>query len=140
MNTRKDVVQSQLLSLVLFILTIVSLTCVPTYAHTMKGEILFYEHCAECHGDKGDGRGAVGIYLEGQRPANLLSERTRARSDQELIEIIRYGIGLEMPSWNEVLSDQQIQYVLEYLRILAPSPYTSHDSIDHVKPLCPVDD
>ncbi len=86
----------------------------------IKGEITFIEHCAECHGDKGDGQGSVGPYLEGQRPTNLLDEKTRVRSDQDLFKIIRYGIHIEMPSWEDVLTDQEISNVINFLRILVP--------------------
>ncbi len=92
-----------------------------------RGEQIFFEHCAECHGDKGDGQGAVWPYLEGQRPANLLDEKTRARSDQELVEIIRSGVHIEMPSWEGILNDHEIQNVVKYLRVLAPSTPTSSE-------------
>ncbi len=83
------------------------------------GKEIFEEHCVECHGTEGDGRGAVGPYLNGQRPANLLAETTQVRSDQELFEIIRYGIHIEMPSWEGVLTDQEIWNLVKYLRTLA---------------------
>lgn len=93
---------------------------VPTvYGHAEEGKTLFGEHCVECHGTEGDGRGAIGPYLNGQRPANLLAETTQARSDQELFEIIKYGVHLEMPTWEDILNDQDIRNVVLYLRDLA---------------------
>ncbi|GJL61582.1 c-type cytochrome [Candidatus Nitrospira salsa] len=90
-----------------------------TYASAEKGKVIFEENCVECHGERGDGRGAVGPYLEEQRPADLLAEKTRARSNKELFEIIQYGVHFEMPGWEGVLSDQEIVNVVKYLRALA---------------------
>ncbi len=114
--------EQKLVYCVLFILTISFAIITPAaYGNTVVGKILFLEHCAECHGEKGDGQGAVGVYLEGQRPANLLGENTRARSNDALFEIIQYGVHLEMPSWEGVLKDQEILSIVDYLRVLAPS-------------------
>ncbi len=80
------------------------------------GESLFLEHCSECHGAKGDGQGPVGPYLEEQRPGNLSSPLTRVKSNQELFEAIKFGVYLEMPSWEGTLSDQQIWSLIEHIR------------------------
>ena len=60
-------------------------------------------------------------YLEGQRPANLLSSTTQERSDQELFKIIKYGVHLEMPIWENILDDQEIRQIVMYIRDLASS-------------------
>ncbi|MGB0908896.1 MAG: c-type cytochrome [Nitrospirales bacterium] len=105
-------------SLPIIILTIVAYA---SQGNAETGEYTFYEHCAESHGDKGDGQGPIGPYLEGEKPTILLDEKTRARSDQELFEIIRYGVHIEMPSWEGILDDQDILNVITFLRILAPA-------------------
>ena len=107
-------------STTIFIMHLCLAMAVPeTYASAEKGKVIFEEHCVECHGEKGDGRGAVGPYLEEQRPANLLAEQTRTRSDDALFEIIQYGVHVEMPGWEDVLDDQEIVNAVKYLRVLA---------------------
>ena len=108
-------------------LTVFTMVVFASQGNAGKGKQIFFDHCAECHGNKGDGQGAVGPYLEGQRPANLLDEKTRARSDQELFEIIRYGVHIEMPSWEGVLTDHETLNVITYLRGLAPPFHPASD-------------
>ncbi|GJL55466.1 MAG: hypothetical protein NPIRA02_25980 [Nitrospirales bacterium] len=122
------VARYHVIGLMIVLLTIWPSTFITsTYGQTDKGKVLFEEHCAECHGRKGDGRGAVGSYLEGQQPANLLAHTTQTRSDQELFKIIRYGIHLEMASWENILEDQEIRTIVTYLRDLALYPTATHE-------------
>ena len=84
------------------------------------GHMLFEEHCRECHGRTGDGRGPVGYFLAVE-PADFLSIESRMKSDTELFNIIKEGIRSdEMHGWEGVLSNQDIHDVLRYIRTLAP--------------------
>ena len=89
------------------------------YGEVEEGKTIFFEHCMECHGIKGDGRGPIAPYLE-ETPANLLAQKTQTEPDEALFEIIKYGAHLEMPSWEGILSDQEIWKVVKYLRNLNP--------------------
>jgi mono/diheme cytochrome c family protein len=90
-------------------------------AAILRGEIVFQNYCALCHGVTGDGRGrAARIYTP--RPANL-RESTKPDAYKELI--VRQGgkaLGRSsfMPPWNEELTDEQITDVVRYLRTIAP--------------------
>lgn len=84
------------------------------------GQILFEEHCLECHGRTGDGRGPVGYYLAVE-PADFLSIESRRKSKSELFTIIKDGIRSdEMHGWEKILSDQDIHNLVRYIRTLAP--------------------
>ena len=84
-----------------------------------RGKVIFEEHCMECHGRTGDGRGPVGYFLAVQ-PADLLALETRMKSDSELFTIIKDGILFdEMHGWEGVLSNQDIHDVISYIRTLA---------------------
>ena len=107
--------------ILVYFTSLISLLMPSAYGVAETGKVLFAEHCTECHGSEGDGRGALGPYLEGQRPANLLSPTTQARSDQELFKIIKYGVHLEMPTWENILDDQEIRQIVMYIRDLASS-------------------
>jgi len=54
------------------------------------GQVLYQQHCLRCHGEKLDGNGPDGEYLI-IRPANFLSQGSRAKTDWELLVTITNG-------------------------------------------------
>ena len=73
----------------------------------VNGERLFLENCAECHQE--DGEGIPNIY-----PSLADSELVLGSgADVALVLIIGRG---EMPSFNGVFSDEEMAYVVNYLR------------------------
>lgn len=89
----------------------------------------FYEaNCAECHGEAGDGRGRRAYFMI-VKPKNFLSRDARAELDREhLFEEIGEGVtGTTMPSWEKVLSPQEIANVAEYVyrTFLRPEEFTT---------------
>ena len=75
--------------------------------------------CANCHGDKGDGRGPLSELFD-PRPRNFACAKTIAGvPDGQLFWIIRFGSpGTAMPA-NADLSDEQIWKLVLYLRQLS---------------------
>lgn len=80
------------------------------------GEELYVTFCSKCHGLEGYGDGpSVGsLHIEGSFVLTALAERP----DEELTEIITYGKAVDMPAWGLILSDEQIEAVLAYVRTL----------------------
>ena len=73
----------------------------------VNGERLFLENCAECHQE--DGKGVPNIY-----PSLADSELVLGSgADVALVLIIGRG---EMPSFNGVFSDEEMAYVVNYIR------------------------
>ena len=73
----------------------------------VNGERLFLENCAECHQE--DGEGVPNIY-----PSLADSELVLGSgADVALVLIIGRG---EMPSFNGVFSDEEMAYVVNYIR------------------------
>ncbi|HXH85273.1 MAG TPA: cytochrome c [Nitrospira sp.] len=84
------------------------------------GQVLYQQHCLRCHGEKLDGNGPDGEYLI-IRPANFLSQGSRAKTDWELLVTITNGaLFTPMHGFRGKLSDQQILDVLSYIRSVAP--------------------
>jgi len=84
------------------------------------GQVLYKQHCLRCHGEKLDGNGPDGEYLI-IRPANFLSQGSRAKTDWELLVTITNGaLFTPMHGFRGKLSDQQILDVLSYIRSVAP--------------------
>jgi mono/diheme cytochrome c family protein len=91
-------------------------------ASVLRGEIVFRNYCALCHGVQADGRGrAARIY--NPKPANL---RESNRPDAYKEAIVRRGgkaMGRSefMPPWGGELTDEQIADVVKFLRSIAPA-------------------
>jgi mono/diheme cytochrome c family protein len=85
-----------------------------------RGQILYDEHCARCHGltGKGDGPEAAKLMVP---PANFHSARSRAKTDFELLTSISYGIAFSpMHAWRGKITDEELLELVRYLRELAP--------------------
>jgi len=92
------------------------------------GRKVFLRHCAPCHGERGDGAGRAAPWLA-VRPRDFTAGVYRFRTtasgtpptDDDLLRTIRRGIpGTPMPSWERVLSDDEIRAVVKVLRAFAP--------------------
>lgn len=87
-----------------------------------QGRALFLEHCALCHGDRGDGRGVRRQGLSSQ-PRDFTDPAWRARtSPRHVFYAIREGSpGTAMPAW-KVLDDGQTWDLAAYLLAVAERP------------------
>jgi high-affinity iron transporter len=81
------------------------------------GAELFQTHCAECHGDEGDGDGfAVANLPIPIPPTDFTRERL---SMNESLRILRNGVpGTSMAPWGDRLSETEMQSVAGYLQTL----------------------
>ena len=81
-----------------------------------EGKRLYGEYCRFCHGDQGKGQ----AFDVTPPPADLTSPAVQRKSDIELTQTIHEGErGTAMGSWKWVLSSEEKQHVLLYLRWLA---------------------
>jgi len=72
-----------------------------------KGREVFMRECMACHGESGEGK------LPGL--PNFKEGQTLFKTDSALIDIVRDGKGV-MPSFNGLLTDEDIRNVVAYLR------------------------
>jgi len=81
-----------------------------------SGRVSFVEHCAICHGMRGDGRGLREI---GIAPPDFANDAWQAASTtRHLFFTIREGsAGTAMPSWKS-LDERQIWELVAYIRSL----------------------
>ena len=100
------------------------LTTRPALAQSgVAGERIYQERCAFCHGDQGDGNGPVARYLNPRPRTFTLGQfrfRTTASGElplrQDVIDIVREGVrGTAMPRWEGILTDAEIEAVVDYL-------------------------
>jgi mono/diheme cytochrome c family protein len=79
------------------------------------GSGLFKRHCAGCHGEAGEGRTSLG-------PTINDASWQEGITDQHIREVILEGrrvAGTSMDSFKDMLSDDEIDAVIVYVRSLA---------------------
>lgn len=81
-----------------------------------RGRALYQYRCAACHGERGLGDGPIGAALK-PKPTNLAAVGQHGM-DGDVAWRIAEGRGV-MPSWKQVMTQNQIWDVVNYLRTLA---------------------
>lgn len=80
------------------------------------GQVTFQKHCASCHGPTGKGDGAKTF---NPPVADLTSAKVYTQLAPQLIRTVHEGrTNTAMGTWEKVLSDQDIEDVIAYLRRL----------------------
>jgi cytochrome c553 len=107
----------------IILLSGVLLICVSVTHASERAEDVYKTYCWQCHGMQGDGMGINIPDMSVQPRDHTDSVKMSARSDDELFKVIKEGgrsIGksLLMPAWEGVLSDDEIQGLVRYLRKL----------------------
>jgi copper transport protein len=94
----------------------------------VRGEALFAQNCALCHGagGKGDGPGAASLR---RPPADLTAGHAVPHSDADYVYWIENGIeGTDMPAFGEALGQAQISDVIAYMRSLQQDALLARDA------------
>lgn len=89
-----------------------------------RGERLFQNNCAFCHGADGTGKNWIGQFLE-PHPRNLRDPAFMSQAThQSIAHAIREGLpGTSMPAWKDVLREKDIAALLAYInRAFHPLP------------------
>lgn len=83
-----------------------------------KGKAVYEKSCMACHGPQGKGDGPTGKVLV-PPAADFTSAASKKKSDADLLKIIENGKPpTAMVAWKGLLSDQDIQHVLAYVKTL----------------------
>jgi sulfur oxidation c-type cytochrome SoxX len=89
-----------------------------------RGEALFVNRCAGCHGRKGDGKGANSLDIL-PRPRNLRNTAfVNSVDDRRLFESIQYGVqGTAMPPWIDYgLTNNDVGDLVNFIRSINTTP------------------
>ena len=95
----------------------------------VAGKEVYEQYCALCHGPQGKGDGSLSANLDPKPRNHTDGAYMNALSDAHLLNIVGGGGGAAglspiMPAWKDILSAQQIQDVVAFVRTLAVPPYT----------------
>lgn len=83
-----------------------------------SGRGIYMQNCAVCHGVTGRGNGPVSSSMI-KKPANFTRPYYAAFKDSLWYWRVKEGVaGTRMPRWGRSLSEQQIAYVVAYLKTL----------------------
>ena len=98
---------------------------VPSTAETIAaGKLEYGEHCRNCHGERGDGKGEKAAELS-VAPGDFTDAPGMARrTDGELFWQITRG-RLPMPTFEDKLSDQERWQLVDYIRTFANKSSTA---------------
>jgi mono/diheme cytochrome c family protein len=90
-------------------------------ASIAAGQKLYGEQCAGCHGDAGQGDGAMGEDLT-PKPSNLAdADWKHGATDGEIYTVIRNGVkGSGMKAYRGKLTTRQLWDVVNYVRSIGP--------------------
>ena len=103
--------------------------------HSERGRNIYFRACAACHGMRGDGNGPAAIGFD-PAPRNFRRGVYKFRTtvsgvlplDEDLERTVREGVpGTEMPRWKSVLSEGDIEAVVQYIKTFSPyfeDPYS----------------
>ncbi|HEX7409549.1 MAG TPA: FTR1 family protein [Candidatus Binatia bacterium] len=88
----------------------------PKAPSATHGQALFDEHCASCHGQRGDGKGPSAAWLK-PPPANFTEAQfMRGETPYDFYHVISLGKkNTAMPAWDEVLSVQDRWDLVSYV-------------------------
>lgn len=109
-----------------------------------RGKAVYDAHCVECHGQSGKGDGPASMALM-PHARDFTSGRYKIRStetgslptDDDLARTVRRGLnGTAMPAWDKILSDGDIEAVVQYLKTLNPRFAT--EAPEPIAPSAPV--
>ena len=83
-----------------------------------SGRGIFMQNCAVCHGVTGRGNGPISASMI-KKPANFTRSYYKAFKDSMWYWRVKEGVaGTRMPRWERSLSEQQMAYLVAYLKTL----------------------
>ncbi len=91
----------------------------PLMGDPVVGMKLYHTYCQVCHGEEGDGEGIM-TQLMGITPMDHTNpNETNPLSNADIINSILKGKGRYMPAWEGILSQEDAEALVSYIRLLA---------------------
>jgi cbb3-type cytochrome oxidase cytochrome c subunit len=99
-------------------------------ASANAGRGIYTQNCAVCHGLEGWGNGPNAITLE-KKPANFSRPFYKQYPDEYWFYRLKEGVvGTRMPRWGEILTEEQMWYLVAYLKTLPKDQEVVIDNVD----------
>ena len=95
-----------------------------------SGRGIYMQNCAVCHGVKGNGAGPISQTMI-KKPANLTRPFYAAYSDAMWFYRVKEGVpGTRMPRWGRSLSEEDMAYLVAYIKTLPVDPNTPAGQVE----------
>ncbi|MEB3286422.1 MAG: cbb3-type cytochrome c oxidase subunit II [Vampirovibrionales bacterium] len=99
-------------------------------AFANAGRGIFMQNCAQCHGVSGRGNGPVSASMI-KKPANFTRPFYSGYSDDMWYYRVKEGVaGTRMPRWGKTLSEEQMAYLVAFLKTLPAAPSTAAGTVE----------
>ncbi len=82
------------------------------------GNELYQQYCAVCHGEEGGGDGVMTKLMNIHPADHSNPNEMNELSNNQLVNIVRRGKGRYMPAWKDILSRDEIEALVSYIRLL----------------------
>jgi mono/diheme cytochrome c family protein len=86
-----------------------------TKASLEEGQTLYTRNCQHCHGEQGDGQGAVGVKFKGV--PNYSTGAYKTMNEGHIYHVIQWGKGRMMPHGSQVNPEERWKIAM-YVRVL----------------------
>lgn len=89
-----------------------------------EGKRLFLHYCAPCHGENAEGSGRYfPSHIDPQPPDFINSDYFQETNENVIFRAIKFGSkalgkSIYSPSYDETLRDEEIRYIIKYLKFL----------------------
>lgn len=97
-----------------------------------EGRTLYLAHCAVCHGEDGNGRGAMAAYDTYPQIGSFRDEKYASYSPGKMFRSIRLGQG-NMPAFGNILSAREIWCLVALIRQMQSLPAENVQERQEVK-------
>jgi len=85
----------------------------------VKGRDLYQQYCQVCHGEDGDGEGILTKLIKIHPADHTNSTEMDEFSNEQLLDNILTGKGKYMPAWEGILTRQEVEQLVSYIRLLS---------------------
>lgn len=85
----------------------------------VKGMGLYKQYCQVCHGEEGDGDGIMTKLMKMEPMDHTNPNEMNRLTNEELVDGILTGTGRFMPAWDGVLTRDEVEALVSYIRLLS---------------------
>ena len=114
----KDVLSDREIDSLVAYLRFLSASKYPLMGNPEKGRNLYSRYCRACHGDEGEGDGVMTSLVDMKPRDHTNSLSMNEISNLEMIRSIKNGKGNYMPAWKGIISNDEVEALVSYIRLL----------------------
>jgi len=115
----KDVFDDGQIKALIAYLRFLSISKNPLMGNPEVGNKLYSQYCSVCHGEEGDGDGIMTKLMDLEPLDHTNASLMNDLSNDDLVKAIMRGKGRYMPGWKKILTKNEIEALVSYIRLLS---------------------